>query len=202
MRSVSDASEAADGRGAQRLCEPSALLQVRACELPACLVVLIGSIPVWGAAAENTSRSAADDLVRTIHVCASEGDDARRLACYDKAANRTATQQPTAKELPLAKDQTREQRFGLSAAQVLQKEHLAQPPKEMTAQVVGVRQPPQGTLMLTLSNGQVWAEESQDSDGVSVSVGDTVTVTHEMMGGFLLTSSASGHRSTRVKRFK
>jgi hypothetical protein len=88
----------------------------------------------------------------------------------------------------------------LSAAQVVQKEHLAEAPKEMTAKVVTVRRPPQGALILTLDNGQVWIEEAPDGTDLSIKVGDSVTVSHEGLGGFLLTAAARGHRSIRVKR--
>ena len=128
--------------------------------------------------------------MRAFQVCAAESDGTRRLACYDKAMNRPA------------KEAAPEQRFGLSAAQVVQKEHLAQAPKEMTAQVVAASRPPRGALMLTLDNGQVWIEEAPDGTDLSIKVGDSVTVSHEKLGGFLLTASASGHRSIRVRRVK
>jgi hypothetical protein len=88
----------------------------------------------------------------------------------------------------------------MSAAQVVRKENLPESPKEITSQVVTVGRAPGGNLRVTLANGQVWVQQNADGQELSVRVGDPVTVSHEMAGGFLLTSPASGHRSMRVRR--
>jgi hypothetical protein len=174
----------------------------------ACLVVVTGA--VGRVSAGTVSTTATEDLARAIHVCAAESDDARRIACYDKAANRVdriqAPESRTGKvkvpQRPAVPVETPEQKFGLSSGEVLQREHVTQAPKVLTAQVVSVTQPPRGAMVLTLANGQVWMAQDADTHGVSVNVGDSVTITHEVLGGFLMTSSATGHRSISVRRVK
>jgi hypothetical protein len=136
--------------------------------------------------AANGSQAVADTLAVTLQSCTAEQDDVRRLACYDKAMSRP----------PASPKQT----FGLSKAEVAEKEHV-QEPTQITAKVVAVTQRPQGGVVLTLENDQVWAE--QDPAGYfAIKVGDSVTVKPGLLGGFLLTGSSSGHRSIRVKREK
>ncbi len=158
-----------------------------------CLVTLIGALRVCSAVAADDSQQArtAEELVHSLTACVAQDDDARRLECYDKALQR-----------PRAAHAAPEQRFGLSAAQVVQKQHLAETPKDVTSKVVAVGREPRGTLTVTLENGQLWAQQNADGQDLSISVGDSVTVSHEAMGGYLMSSSASGHRSMRVHRVK
>lgn len=177
-------------------------------EVIACLVALTSAVA--STQADTLPPTAAEDLARAIHVCAAESDATRRLACYDKAANRgdgipapaNRTGKVQAPRSPAVQLETPEQKFGLSSAEVLQREHVTQAPKVLTAQVVSVTQPLQGAMVLTLANGQVWVAQDADNHGVSVNVGDSVNITHEVLGGFLMTSSASGHRSISVRRVK
>ena len=147
------------------------------------------------AAADDPSWVVTEEAARALHVCLAESDGARRLACYDKALNRSTVAGHSTQTTP-------EQRFGLSAAQVVQKEHLVESPQGITAKAAAVGRQPAGNLVVTLDNGQVWAQQSADGQELSVSVGDSVTISRELMGGFLLSSSASGHRSMRVRRVK
>ncbi len=119
-------------------------------------------------------------------------DDDHRLACYDAAVNRTNSAHIQS---------TPEQRFGLSPAQVVQKENL-ESPKNVTSKVVAMGREQRGPLEVTLANGQVWTQQHADGQELSISVGDLVTISHEIAGGFLLTSPASGHRSMRVRRIQ
>jgi len=74
----------------------------------------------------------------------------------------------------------------------------AQEAAKITAKVVAVSRRPQGGIVLTLDNEQVWAE--QDPGGYfPLKVGDSVTLKPGLLGGYLLTAS-SGHGSIRVKR--
>ncbi len=163
-------------------------------ELPACLAsAIVGVGAICGgraAAADDPSQPSAEQLVHAFQLCVTQSDGTRRLECYDKAMNRPAD------------DPAPEQRFGLSAAQVVEKEHLVEPPRELTVQVVAVNRPRGGLLTLTLANGQVWVAQQPDDGDLAVNVGDAVTLTREMLGSFLLTAPASGHRSIRVRRLK
>ncbi|MDB6086413.1 MAG: hypothetical protein JWN43_4294 [Gammaproteobacteria bacterium] len=133
--------------------------------------------------AANWSQAVAGDLVTTLQSCTAERDDLRRLACYDKALSRP----------PARSGDT----FGLSKPE----KRPVQEPAKLTGKVVAVTQRPQGGVVLTLDNDQVWAE--QDPGGYfAINVGDSVTVKPGLLGGFLLTGSATGNRSIRVKREK
>ena len=83
---------------------------------------------------------------------------------------------------------------------MVQRENLDSP-KVVTSKAVAIGRGQGGPLEVTLANGQVWAQSSADGQ-VSISVGDPVTISHEAVGGFLLTSPASGHRSMRVRRIQ
>lgn len=158
--------------------------------LSVCLLAAIGSFHCRPAvAADERSHAAAEDLVRSFNKCVTESDGARRLACYDKAMQRPDN------------TPTPEQRFGLTPGQVLQKQHLEAPPKDLTSQVVSVGRSSQG-VRLTLANGQVWTAQSPSEPDLSIEVGDTVTVSRAVLGSFLLSTSRSGNRSMRVNRLK
>jgi hypothetical protein len=174
-------------------------LRARAC----CAAAIAAICGARTASADNSSWVVTEEASRALQTCLAENDDARRLTCYDKALNRPAGEAhaPQAKTPSRAPPETTpEQRFGMSAAQVVKKEHLAESPKEVSAQVTALSRAQGGALKVTLANGQVWAQQNADGQELALRVGDTVTVSHEMAGGFLLTSRATGHRSMRVRR--
>jgi hypothetical protein len=178
-----------------------------------CAAAMAAICGARAAAADDSSWVVTGEAARSLHACLTENDDARRLTCYDKALNRpvVTARVPQAKTVPDAKaatertpektpETTPEQRFGMSAAQVVKKEHLAESPKAITAKVVALGHVQGGVLKVALANGQVWAQQNADGQELALHVGDTVTVSHEIAGGFLLTSPSTGHRSMRVRR--
>ena len=180
----------------------------------AAVVAVLGTCAAG--AADDKAFVVSPEAAGALKTCIAENDDARRLTCYDKALNRAAPAGRQAKSaLPAAEPvqpaqplqgapskTTPEQRFGLSAGQVVRKENLVESPKALTAQVTSTGRDSKGALKLTLDNGQVWVQQSADGQELSIHVGDSVTVSHEIMGGFLLTSPGSGHRSIRVRRLQ
>jgi len=70
----------------------------------------------------------------------------------------------------------------------------------LTSKVTAIATPPNGGLVVTLENGQVWQQKTADR-GMHVKVGDQVTIKHALMGSFLLTSDTvkGSMRVTRVK---
>ncbi|HEY4210385.1 MAG TPA: hypothetical protein VGM84_02790 [Steroidobacteraceae bacterium] len=178
-----------------------------------------------GAAGDKTF-AVSPEAAGALKACIGENDDARRLTCYDKALSRapghvvpSANTTPEARTAPAASTPaepvqpaqasqpvqaktTPEQRFGLSAGQVVRKENIAESPKQVTAQVTSIGRESNGGLKLTLDNGQLWVQQTADGQELAIRVGDSVTVSHELMGGFLLTSPGSGHRSMRVRRIQ
>jgi hypothetical protein len=159
-------------------------------KLLASLAVLSAALPV-AAVADSAPVVMTPETGQALGICLAENEDSRRLACYDAALKRPAGHRTNT---------TREQRFGLSAAQVVQREHITAPPRDLTAKVVAVGRGSGGALTVTLENGQIWAQQNADGQELMIGVGDSATVSHELMGGYLLTSSAGGHRSMRVRR--
>src|SRR5689334_5973699 len=71
------------------------------------------------AVADDAAVAMTDETARALRTCIAENEDSRRLACYDAALKRPAGR---------ATKTTPEQRFGLSAAQVVKKENIAAAP--------------------------------------------------------------------------
>lgn len=112
------------------------------------------------------------DAAEETHSCAAIFDDARRLACYDKAFGA-----PEAPANSAARDKG-EASFSFSAV--------------VTA--VEIRR---DRFVASLDNGQVWAQ-AETNTRIAIRVGDTVTVRRGALGSYLL-SNGQG-LSTRIKR--
>jgi hypothetical protein len=142
------------------------------------------------------AAAAADkpDLAASLRACSAESDAAKRLACFDAAAAALPAA-PTPKTL--------EQRFGYRgevAKDELQREREAEPRvEEIRSRVTAVNHRPMTPMIVTLANGQVWAQRAVDSR-FDVAVGEEVTVKAAALGSFLLVSPRGG--STRVSRVK
>jgi translation initiation factor IF-1 len=150
--------------------------------------------------------AAAEDANEALLGCASEKDDARRLRCFDAVVGslRRAAAAPSASvaATPSAPPATpppavsREEKFG--ARGDLDKEKREEL-KEITGKVTEVGALPYGELVITLDNGQVWAERTANSK-VKVKVGDTVKIEAGALGSFTLV--APNGRSSKVARVR
>ena len=139
------------------------------------------------------SATGAAPVPDSVVACQKETDDAKRLACYDQEVRKHAG--------------TPEQRFGLrhnqsppasageSPAEQQEKDEL----KTISATVTAISKRPRGESVLTLDNGQVWAQ-TQAGSRLRVRVGDTVSIRSAALGSYLLSSPRGG--STRVERVK
>ena len=142
-----------------------------------------------------TSAQAEQQVPQAIRDCARLGRDPERLACYDRAVSDLlagTTQTDSASP---------ENMFGASTA-------IASPPadtaaarrdelKQITAQVVSLKELDDGALLLVLDNSQVWRQ--QDSDArITVETGDSVTISRASLGTFRITDTRG--RSARFKR--
>jgi hypothetical protein len=171
----------------------------------ACAVLLSGTGLAFAPAraAQNTS----DALV----ACAGETDDARRLHCFDAvvadlprappapAAAVAATPsapQPAAPPPTPASSVSREEKFGARGDLDPEKREEL---KEISGKVTEVGTRPHGEIVVTLDNGQVWAERSA-SRKIKVKVGDTVRIESGALGSFLLI--APNGRSSKVARVR
>ena len=158
-------------------------------------------------AAESTS----DALI----ACARETDDARRLRCFDAvvadlpgvraapavaaaapAAARPNAAPPAAPPATPAPAVSREDKFGARGDLNQEKREEL---KELTGKVTALDTRPHGELVLTLDNGQVWAERTTSSK-VKVKVGDTVKIESGALGSFTLI--APNGRSSKVARVR
>jgi hypothetical protein len=150
---------------------------------------------------------AAQDLAVALQACRTVQDDAERLACYDREIE-TRRQPPTTNApaqaaVPAAASLTPEQRFGYE--DVRDRERRDQGPdgtralEELVAKVAGIAKRPDGALLITLENGQVWRQSTPESY-FRLGVGDTVRIKPAALGSFLL--YANSRRSIRVTRLR
>lgn len=132
----------------------------------------------------------------TLEACRAEPDDARRLACYDRAMDRPP-------EVAAAKDLTPEERFGRSGAMAREETDRTTEESrelgELTAKVTEIWTRSDGLMVLTLDNGQTWSMNRPDPF-FRIKTGDPVKIQPASLGSFLL--SGPSKRSTRVTRTK
>lgn len=146
--------------------------------------------------------ASAHDSAESLRACKAESDNARRLACYDREIAQlptpTSVEQPAAVVPATTPTLSAEESFGLSEQQARKKQDIGEAPKleRLSARVAELSRRPHGELVITLDNGQIWAQKQAES--LVVEVGDTVTIKAGALGSFLM-STASG-RFTRVKR--
>ena len=150
--------------------------------------------------AGHGALATAQDMIANMRECATQQDDARRLACYDKQFRLGAnppSQPKTATEPAPVDAATADQRFGMNG-QVERNNPGAQPPKldKLTSRVAAVSHRPRGEAVFKLENGQVW-EEAEGETPIELKVGDTVTINAGVMGAYWLFGSSG---SVRVKR--
>lgn len=172
-------------------------------------------ISIVAVAATMIATSAfADDA---LSACAKESDDARRLACYDRVSRgQTAPEakpeqsnapaaavkpEPKPAEQPAA---TATDEFGVTGSAVARQRSSEQnqetKPKvrSLSAEVTEVSWRPRGEFVVTLDNGQVWAQKDPGQRFL-IKPGDRVTINAGMLGSYRL---VNGPRSTQVTRIK
>jgi len=157
--------------------------------LAAMLLTTVGVHPALAADA---------DLSERIAACTREHDDARRLACFDRAA---APKADAGKVAAGKVDATQE--FGVQGSELARNRDDGEahdesaPPKRMTAKVAALEQRPRGELVFTLDNGQVWAQKEVGAY-LPVKVGDSVTILAGSLGSFRLVLDNRVTSVTRV----
>lgn len=162
---------------------------------------------IFVAVAETAEVADAD-----LKACRAEPDDARRLACYDGEMDRMARESESAGVAPReAPDEasvppqvlTAEERFGREGAmtreEVDRKEVESRELGKLQAKVTEIWTRSDGLMVFTLDNGQVWKQNSPDSQ-FRLKTGDSVRIQPAAMNSFLL--SGPSKRSTRVSRLK
>jgi hypothetical protein len=165
---------------------------------------LFGFVAMSGA-----SRASPPDIVAEMRACATEQDDTRRLACYDRTLGRTPneplnTAAPQAQAQPIAAGPPAvalaEQQFGMNP-QLARKQggpKAGSSLKQIHSPVKAISRKLHGEPVVTLENGQVW-EAAQGEVGDVLKVGDVATIWAGAMGAYYL---SVGNRSTRVTRVR
>ena len=138
------------------------------------------------AALAKPALAADDDLAQRIAACTSEQDAARRLACFDRAAapkvDATHTFGVQGSELARSRDDDKPQ--------------ADSSPKRISATVTAIEKRARGELVVTLDNGQVWAQKETGAY-FPLKVGDPVSILAGTLGSFRL---IAGNRATAVTR--
>ena len=181
-------------------------------------IAISGSGPV--------SAALAQALPASVRACASERDDARRLSCYDREIARLdqggdvvaapATRQrlhprggrrcycsrgcsnsPDRRGQPL-----RPTRSSAIAATSRGKNWTSKLRTEgvdrLEATITEVSSRAHGELVITLDNGQVWAQKAPDSK-MRLKAGDQVTIKKASLGSYMLVAAGRSTRVTRVQ---
>jgi len=88
----------------------------------------------------------------------------------------------------------------MARADLDKKKEVEQGGEELTAKVTELSSLPNGGLVLTLDNGQIWQQKTADR-AMHVKVGDQVTIKRGVLNSFLLTSDTN-KGSMRVARVR
>lgn len=143
----------------------------------------------------------AEEIGAAVSACRAEADDARRLACYDRAAGRASGAAPSS--TPAAAAVKSEDDFGRERQLAHEEDQkLAEATRavgELQATIVGLEKRTDGLMTFTLDNGQVWRQARPDSR-FSIKQGDAIRIQPGSLGSFIL--SGPTKKSTRVTRVK
>lgn len=125
-----------------------------------------------------------------ILKCATIGDNAARLACYDRTVAALRGPAPSATTAitpatPPAPPATREQAFGAERIE-RQDNSAAAEAESMTATLVAINQQSVDRLSFTLDNGQVWVQVATRTVA-NIKPGKKVTIEKAMLGSFTMT---------------
>jgi len=150
-------------------------------------------------------QAQAHDLPAALAACRAEIDDARRLACYDSevanAGEHAVTTSGAATQA--AAPQTPEEKFGYRGALAREeqdsKKQESRDLPELSAMVTEISKRGDGTLVMTLDNGQVWAQIRPDAF-FRLKAGERVKIEPAALGSFLMIGPSK--RTARVTRIK
>jgi hypothetical protein len=137
------------------------------------------------------------ELPPQFETCAALRRDAERLLCYDKAV---AHIRAGVADAPAPSP---ENMFGAGGGIAPAKTDTPEPERaelrQITAAVTSARRTDDGTLLLSLDNGQAWRQQDGEVTLV-IDDGDTVTVQRASFGTFRITDKRG--RSARFKRVR
>ncbi|HEX2493565.1 MAG TPA: hypothetical protein VHK24_07300 [Steroidobacter sp.] len=164
---------------------------------------LAGACLILGAQSAGTTDA---ELAERIIACAGERDDARRLGCFDRESRRLleAREPPRPAATSASDEAFGGEDFGIAGSEAARSraakptENKQKGPQRMTAKVTSLSRRPRGELVLTLDNGQVWAQKSAGAH-LPVKVGESITIIAGALGSFHM---IAGSRSMQVTRLR
>lgn len=139
-----------------------------------------------------------ESVIDRMRTCATEADDAKRLACYDLQIGRTKSGPDDGHGV--AGESTHEQKqAGAAAHEQKQAAATAPPPEDLHGKVAAIANRGFGKFVVTLDDGQVWAQ--LEVPDFMLRVGDAVTIRHGVLGGLWMVGPSERNRA-RVKRIQ
>jgi hypothetical protein len=169
------------------------------------VALLMLALTVAPAAAQTTTTE--NPTLQAVYACAAEGDDARRLACYDEAAGRlrAAVQSGEVVTVDRVQMENLEREsfgFALPSLPRLFGVNVDAAPRptleENEMELARVVQGGNGRAVFTMTNGQVWAQLGTDN-ARRARAGGKVTIRRAALGSFLMSVEAGGP-AIRVRR--
>ncbi len=148
-------------------------------------------------------QGSARDLSAALEECRAEQDDARRLACYDSLSAEPGDRFAKAGAAAADTPKSSEEQFGYEGALAREERDRAKQEARrlgrLEATVTAISTRADGTLVVTLDNGQVWAQNRPDAF-FRLKVGEKISVEPAVLGSFLMISPYK--RTARVTRQK
>ncbi len=147
-------------------------------------------------------QAVAHDLPVALAACRAEKDDAQRLACYDREAAKAGEQSaasPAATEA--AGPQSPEEKFGYRGVLAREEQERAKVAalEQLEATVTEIARRGDGAMVMTLDNGQVWAQNRPDAF-FRLKVGERVKIEPAALGSYMMIGPSK--RTARVTRVK
>ena len=160
---------------------------------------------------------ATEDIGGALKACRAEPDDARRLACYDRAVDRAHAATPASAPAPAPSAvpaaataaaatvtaSAAEDNFGrgrqIASEEAERRQQEAHALGELEATVTAIETRFDGLMTITLDNGQVWRQNSPNSK-FRLKQGDPIRIQPGSLNSFIL--SGPTNLSTRVTRVK
>lgn len=164
-----------------------------------CLIALIGP-----AAAQSGE---APPVLEQVHACSAIAGDSERLACYDAAVSRLQAAQTSGELVAVERTQVQQiqrESFGFALPSLPRlfggaaQGEAAASDEALQFEVASVRRRADGKAVITMANGQVWAQIDTGSSN-RIRQGAGVTIRRAALGSFLLVPAAGG-ASLRVRR--
>ena len=149
-------------------------------------------------------QAEAHDLPAALAACSAEKDDTQRLACYDREVGRAGGQSAASSvtaSAPAATPQSPEERFGYRGVLAREEQERVKSATlgQLEATVTEISKRGDGALIMTLDNGQVWAQNRPDAF-FRLKVGESVKIEPAALGSFLMIGPSK--RTARVTRQK